>query len=355
MNWWVQGGLLLGPSVLGQSENFTKHVFPLKSMLVVEGLSNLGLILFLFLVGLEMDISALKSTTKKPFLIATVGMLPPFAVGAAAFFFLSSSPATSHGPNILFLGVALSVTAFPVLARILAELKLLNTDLGRLALSTALVNDVAAWLLLVLGIALAGSTRGPASLYVILSSIAFVFICFFLIRPFIKWFLKDVPDAESFSDLQICVVLTGVMVASFATDAIGAHAIFGAYVYGLTIPNGPIAVALIERLEDFVSGLLLPLFCANSGLKTNVMVVKGVARWVGCLMVIPLACAGKVLGTVVVGLFFNVTAREGVILGLLMNTKGLIEIIVLNVARDLKVRTYVKLNISFLVLKNFGL
>ncbi|KAF7842958.1 cation/H(+) antiporter 15 [Senna tora] len=337
----ILGGLLLGPSGLGQNDTFALKVFPLRSMLVLEGLANIGLIYILFLVGLEMDISAIKHIGRKALFIAIAGMLLPFGVSATfSSIFRNHAPEMSQAVYILFLGIALSVTAFPVLARIIAELKLFNTDLGRLALSTALVNDVCTWIFLILAIALAGSNNSNsslASIWVVLSSIAFVALCYYVVRPAIEWFLRDALDGESFSDLQITMVLTGVMISSFITDAIGAHAIFGAYVYGLCIPSGPIRLALIERLEDFVSGLLLPLFCANSGLRTNITVIHGLTKWAGCLVVIPLACAGKVLGTLLISLFFQIPARDGITLGLLMNTKGLIEIIVLNVAKDLKV------------------
>lgn len=159
----ILGRLLLGPSFLGQNDSFGRLIFPLSSVLILETMANIGLIYLLFLVGLEMDISAIKRTGKKAIFIAMVGMVLPFIVGASFSFFSNHTAATSHGANILFLGVALSATAFPVLACILADFKLLNTDLGRLALSTALINDVCAWILLVLAIALAGSTTKAAS------------------------------------------------------------------------------------------------------------------------------------------------------------------------------------------------
>ncbi|XP_028759240.1 cation/H(+) antiporter 15-like [Neltuma alba] len=336
----ILGGLLLGPSFLEQNETFGKAIFPLSSVLIVETMANVGLTYLLFLVGLEMDISAIERTGKKALFIAISGMVLPFIVGACFFFFHNHNPIMNHGTNILFLGVALSATAFPVLALILADFKLLNTDLGRLAQSTALINDVCAWILLVLAIALAGSNKASnpwACLWVILSSMAYVVMCFYVVRPAMSWFLSGTLDVESFTDSQICVIVTGVMVSSFITDAMGTHAILGAYLYGLAIPSGTIGVTIIEKLEDFVSGLLLPLYFAISGLKTNITAIHGITKWAGCLLVIPLACAGKVLGTVLVSLFFHIPARDGVILGLLMNTKGVIEITVLNIAKELKV------------------
>lgn len=332
----ILGGVLLGPSVLGRNIHFANTVFPLRSVMVLETMANVGLLYFLFLVGVEMDISVMRRTGKKALAIAISGMLLPFVLGAALSFVLHrKEKGMTQGTFILFLGVALSVTAFPVLARILAELKLINTELGRIAMSSALVNDMCAWVLLALAIALAeNDTTSLASLWVILSSAAFVVFCIFVVRPAISWMIRRTPEGETFSEFYICLILTGVMISGFITDAIGTHSVFGAFVFGLVIPNGPLGVTLIEKLEDFVSGLLLPLFFAISGLKTDTRSIKGVSTWGTLFIVTVLACLGKVAGTVAVSLFYQMPLREGVTLGLLMNTKGLVEMIVLNVGKD---------------------
>ncbi|BBN70358.1 cation/hydrogen exchanger 15 [Prunus dulcis] len=335
----IMGGVLLGPSVLGKSDKFATTIFPLRSVMVLETMANVGLLYFLFLVGLEMDISVIRRMGKRAIVIAIAGMILPFLIGAAFSFLLHKrEQPMNQGTFILFLGVALSVTAFPVLARILAELKLVNTELGRIALSSALVNDMCAWALLALAIALAeNDTTSLASLYVVLSSAAFVLICIFIVRPAVCWIIRRTPEGESFSDFYICLILTGVMISGFITDAIGTHSVFGAFVFGLVIPNGPLGATLIEKLEDFVSGLLLPLFFAISGLRTNVSSIQGPGTWGILLLVIFLACVGKIAGTVIVCLFYQMPFDEGFTLGLLMNTKGLVELIVLNVGRDQKV------------------
>ncbi|KAI4332055.1 hypothetical protein L6164_016994 [Bauhinia variegata] len=333
----ILGGLCLGPSLLGRYPQFVNSVFPLRSVMVLETMANVGLLYFLFLVGLEMDISVIRRTGKKALAMALAGMVLPFSVGAAFSLIMNVEDGMTRSTYVLFLGVALSVTAFPVLARILAELKLINTEIGKLALSSSLINDMCAWVMLALAIAMSESEASSwASVWVLLSSAVFVVICFFVVRPAISWMISRTPEGESFSDSQICIVLTGVMISGFITDAIGTHSVFGAFVFGLIIPNGPLAVALIEKLEDFVSGLLLPLFFAISGLKTRMSAIQSV-RWVGLLFVIPLALLGKVAGTLLVSFLFQIPAREGITLGLLMNTKGLVEIIVLNVGRDQKV------------------
>ncbi|MED6162663.1 Cation/H(+) antiporter 15 [Stylosanthes scabra] len=339
----ILGGLLLGPSVLGQIDGFAIRVFPLRSVLVLETMAYIGLIYFMFLIGLEMDIDIIKRTGKKAISIAIAGMVFPFLVGFALAHVFQihhtiKEVRTTHISYIIYLGVVLSVTAFPVLVRMLADLKLVNTELGKLAISTSLINDTCAWVLLAVGIAFSQrKAHSYSSLCVFLSSLVFVAVCIFVVRPMVSWMIRRTPEGQPFSETQICIVLTGVIISGFITDALGTHSVFGAFVYGLVIPNGPLAASIIDKLEDFVSGLLLPLFFAISGLKTNLTLIKGAARWGFVILVIPLTFFGKVLGTLFVSLLFQVPVREGVILGLLMNTKGFIEIIVLNVGWDQKV------------------
>ncbi|GAA0142807.1 transporter [Lithospermum erythrorhizon] len=335
----ILGGVILGPSVLGQNKKFANIVFPMRSVMVLETMANIGLLYFLFLVGVEMDLAVLKRTGKKAIFLAIAGMILPFLIGVSFSFMLHNrSQIMKQGTFILFLGVALSVTAFPVLARILAELKLLNTEMGQVAMSSALVNDMCAWILLAFAIAIAENEQFTlASVWVLVSSVAFVVLCVFVVRPLISWMIKQTPEGEPISEFYICLILTGVMVSGFITDAIGTHSVFGAFVFGLVIPNGQLGLTLLERLEDFITGLLLPLFFAISGLKTDVLAIQGLGTWSVLALIIILACAGKVAGTLLVALYYKMSFNEGLTLGLLMNTKGLVEMIVLNVGKDQKV------------------
>ncbi|KAM0002801.1 putative cation/H+ exchanger, sodium/solute symporter superfamily [Helianthus debilis subsp. tardiflorus] len=335
----ILGGVILGPSVLGRSTVFTNAVFPLNSVTVLETMANIGLLYFLFLVGVEMDIAVIRHTGRKAIFIAFAGMILPFLIGISFSYLLHErTQPVKQGTFILFLGVALSVTAFPVLARVLAELKLLNTDIGRIAMSSALVNDMCAWILLAVAIALAENENiNLATLWVVLSSAGFIMFCVYVVRPMVSWIIQKTPEGEPVSDFYIAVILTGVMISGFITDALGTHSVFGAFIFGLVIPNGPLGVTLIERLEDFVSGLLLPLFFAISGLKTEIGAIDGVDTWGILALVIVLACAGKVAGTLLVALLYQIPFYDGVTLGFLMNTKGLVEMIVLNVGKDQKV------------------
>ncbi|KAK1267416.1 Cation/H(+) antiporter 15 [Acorus gramineus] len=339
----IIGGVLLGPSVLGRFDHFAINLFPLRSVAVLETMAHLGLLYFLFLVGVEMDLAVLSRTGRRGLIVAVSGMALPFAVGTSSSFLLKPhvSKNLHAGAFLLFLGVAVSVTAFPVLARILAELKLLNSELGRIAMSSALANDIAAWVLLALAIALTendgGASNPLASLWVLLSGAAFVAFCFFALRPAVDWVIRRTPEGEPFNEFYICTILTGVMVCGLITDAIGIHSVFGAFIFGLVIPTGPLGTVLIEKLEDFVSGILLPLFFAISGLRTNLAAITNPRTACFLVLVILVAGAAKIAGTLLVALSYSMPFREGLSLGVLMNTKGLIEMIILNIGRDKQV------------------
>ncbi|KAJ8436593.1 hypothetical protein Cgig2_031534 [Carnegiea gigantea] len=337
----IIGGILLGPSALGRNKHFLQTVFPPRSLTVLDTLANLGLLFFMFLVGLELDLKALRRTGKATMGIALAGITLPFAMGIGTSFVLRAtiSKGVNEGPFIVFMGVALSITAFPVLARILAELKLLTTDVGRMAMSAAAVNDVAAWVLLALAISLSSSGKSPIiSLWVFLLGTAFVLLCVFIAPPIFKWMSRQCPDGEPVDEMFICVTLAAVLAAGFVTDTIGIHALFGAFVLGILAPkDGPLAGALVEKVEDLVSGLLLPLYFVSSGLKTNVATIQGAQSWGLLVLVIATACFGKVVGTVAVSLICKFPLSEALALGFLMNSKGLVELIVLNIGKDRKV------------------
>ncbi|CAN6829636.1 hypothetical protein Bca4012_031765 [Brassica carinata] len=347
----IVGGILLGPSALGRNTTYMDRIFPTWSMPILESVASIGLLFFLFLVGLELDLSSIRRSGKRAFGIAVAGITLPFLGGVGVAFVIRSTLYTAvdrpgYAEFLVFMGVALSITAFPVLARILAELKLLTTQIGETAMAAAAFNDVAAWILLALAVALAGNGEGGGekksplvSVWVMLSGVGFVVFMLVVIRPGMKWVakrgsLENGVVRESF----VCLTLAGVMVSGFATDLIGIHSIFGAFVFGLTIPkDGEFGQRLIERIEDFVSGLLLPLYFATSGLKTDVAKIRGAVSWGMLGLVIVTACVGKIVGTFAVAVMVKVPAREALTLGFLMNTKGLVELIVLNIGKEKKV------------------
>ncbi|KAL1326478.1 hypothetical protein HN51_036578 [Arachis hypogaea] len=338
----IVGGILLGPSALGRSTAFLNAVFPSKSLTVLDTLANIGLLFFMFLIGLELDTrSLLNKTGKKALAIALAGITFPFVLGIGTSFALRAtiSQGVDKAPFFVFMGVALSITAFPVLARILAELRLLTTEVGRMAMSAAAVNDVAAWILLALAIALSGSNSSPlVSVWVLLSGCGFVICCALVLPPIFRWMSRRCSEGEAVNESYVCATLATVLAAGFVTDTIGIHALFGAFVVGVVLPKeGPFAAALVEKVEDLVSGLFLPLYFVSSGLKTNVATIRGLKSWGLLLLVIFNACFGKIVGTIAVSSFCRVPFQESLALGFLMNTKGLVELIVLNIGKDRKV------------------
>ncbi|KAF3667980.1 Cation/H(+) antiporter 16 [Capsicum annuum] len=333
----IIGGILLGPSALGRNQKYLHAIFPPSSLTVLDTLANLGLLFFLFLVGTELDSRSLRRTGKKALGIALAGITLPFVLGIGTSFALRSTIAkgVNQAPFLVFMGVALSITAFPVLARILAELKLLTTDVGRMAMSAAAVNDVAAWILLALAIALSGSGSPIVSLWVLLSGTGFVLLCIVIAPIIFKWMARQCSEGEPVNELYVCATLAIVLAAGFCTDAIGIHALFGAFVVGVLVPKeGPFAGALVEKVEDLVSGLFLPLYFVSSGLKTNVATIQGAQSWGLLVLVIATSCFGKIAGTVCVSLMCKMSVQESLALGFLMNTKGLVELIVLNIGKD---------------------
>ncbi|KAI7865090.1 Sodium/hydrogen exchanger family-domain-containing protein [Spinellus fusiger] len=335
----VIAGIVLGPSVMGRIPGFQETVFPTASLPFINLISTLGLIFFLFQVGLEVDMRVVKRDWKKSLAISVAGMALPFGLGIAAsvgLYKLQNEPSVPFSSFLLFLGVAMSITAFPVLARILVELKLLRTKVGSLTMSSGLLNDCTAWVLLALVVALLNSSGGLDALWVFLTTIAYALFLIFLIGPLYRKLCIHTGAFENGpSPLLMTVTLMIVLVSAFVTDIIGVHAIFGGFLAGIIVPHdGDLSVKVTEKIEDIVNIIFLPLYFTLSGLKTQIGLLDSGIVWGYVILVIFLACFGKIVGCTVAARLCGMTMRESFAVGFLMNCKGLVELIVLNIGHD---------------------
>ena len=345
-------GILLGPSVMGHIPGFTTTIFPSSSMPAFTLAATLGLVFFLFLVGLEVDLRYLFSNYRIAVSVGTLGMAIPFGLGCGIAVGLyhqfredSGLKPISFGVYMLFIGVATSITAFPVLCRILTSLHLLQTPVGVIVLSAGVANDVVGWILLALCVALVNTSTGLAALYIFLTAIGYTLFLAFMIRPAFLWVLKKTNSLQN-GPTQTVVALTVLLVlaSAFFTGIIGIHPIFGAFMVGLICPHqGGFAVKLAEKLEDFVTVLFLPLYFALSGLSTNLGLLNSGITWAYVVGVIAVAFFGKVSGGTLAARFNGMLWRESFAVGCLMSCKGLVELIVLNIglqAEILSQRTF---------------
>ncbi|KAI8541764.1 hypothetical protein RHMOL_Rhmol08G0087600 [Rhododendron molle] len=332
-------GIILGPSAMGRFKWVADVAFSKSSLVLLETMANIGILYFVFIIGLEMDLSVIRKNGKKAFVFAISGIFLPFLIGCAFSFFLHDKTTMKEDTFLIFFSIFLSITALPVVSRILSEIRLLDMEIGKIAQSAALFNNTfgAAFVVFVISTA-ESQTIFSTTLWVIASSIIFVVFSIFVVRPGISWLARrSTPEDENFTNFTISIALGGVMISGFISDSIGVHPSFGAFIFGLVFPNGPLAVTLIERLEDFITGFLLPLFFVSSGLKTNVSKIQGASTWFTLIMASIISSVAKVAGTVLVALSVKMPFREGVALGLLMNSKGLAELIGLNHGKDQKV------------------
>ncbi|KAJ2934165.1 hypothetical protein H1R20_g2904, partial [Candolleomyces eurysporus] len=321
----------------GQIPGFTEHIFPQESRSYLNLVATIGLCLFLFLVGLEIDAGVIKRNARLSATVALAGMVVPFIIGAGIAVpiynqFIHEKVEFTH--FMLFTGVAYSITAFPVLCRILTELKLLDTTVGIVVLSAGVGNDIIGWVLLALSVALVNAGNGIAALYILLISVGWSIFILFPVRWAMKWLARETGSIESgpsvFFMTATIVVLFG---SSFFTDFIGVHAIFGAFLAGLVVPReGGLAIALTEKLEDMVSIIFLPLYFTLSGLSTDLTLLDDGLTWGYTIAIIVTAFVGKFGGCLLASRYFaGFNWREASTIGSLMSCKGLVELIVLNV------------------------
>ncbi|KAJ3466650.1 hypothetical protein MRS44_004214 [Fusarium solani] len=336
----VIGGIVLGPSVMMRIPGFKENIFPTESMPVLANVATLGLLLFLFLVGLEVDTRMFKTNWRVALSVGLASMIIPFGLGVAVAWGLYKEYGNEghkedmeFGTFALFIGTALAITAFPVLCRILSELQLLGTSVGVTVLAAGIGNDVTGWVLLALSVALVNNANGLTALYVFLTAVAWVLFLVFAVRPAFLWVLRRTDSIQNGPSQGItALTLLLVLASSWFTAAIGVHAIFGAFLIGVICPHdGGFAIKLTEKIEDLVGSLLLPLYFALSGLNTNLGLLNDGKTWGYVIAVILCAFFGKIVGGSVAARWCHCLWRESFTIGVLMSCKGLVELIVLNI------------------------
>jgi Kef-type K+ transport system membrane component KefB len=296
-------------------------------------------ILYMFLIGLELNPAVLRGRAGATFAISHASIVFPFLLGAALALVLYPQLSTSDVPFTsfaLFVGVATSITAFPVLARILTDLRMQKTSLGIVALSCAATNDVTAWCLLAFVVGVAQAQVGGAVLVLALT-LAYIAFMFLVVRPIATRFVARFEEVLLTPGI-IALVFAALLLSALTTAAIGVHALFGAFLLGAIIPHdSTIARAFTRKLEDLVTVLLLPAFFAFTGMRTQIGLLASGEEWLVCGLIILVATAGKFGGTLAAARLTGTGWRDATALGLLMNTRGLMELIALNIGLDLRV------------------
>jgi Kef-type K+ transport system membrane component KefB len=335
----VIAGILLGPSLLGAiAPSVSSYILPSTAAPFLSIIAQLGIILYMFLVGLELDLKVLKKSGHATLAISHASIVFPFALGAVLSLWLYKDYAPS-GVNFtvfsLFLGVSLSITAFPVLARILSDQGLQKTPLGTVALTCAALDDVTAWCLLAFVVSIAQSTISSAVTTTVLTFVYIAFM-FILVKPLVKRGVQRLEGLNRVAESQLAVILVALLMSALATEFIGIHAIFGAFLLGAITPHdSKVASQMTDRLQDLVRVLFLPAFFAFTGMRTEIGLLSSSYDLMVCIIVILAAILGKFGGSYFAARFTGLSVRESAGLGILMNTRGLVELIVLNIGLDI--------------------
>lgn len=340
----ILAGILLGPSLLGAVwPEAMETLFPVHSLGNLELLSQFGLILFMFTIGMELRMKDLKGQAQQAFIISQSGIIFPFILGIILTYGLYSRPELlSEGSSFLslalFVGISLSITAFPVLARIIQERSLSHSHLGRLALSTAAMGDIVAWLMLAAIMAVSQGGSFTSALYNMLFLALYLAVIFGILRPLFGLLGRRVRHREVLSKSLMGLIFILLMASAYFTEIMSMHALFGAFMLGLVMPeNLDFRVIVKEKVEDLALLLLLPLFFVSSGLRTELGLVNTPQLWGLFLICTLVAVVGKMGGTYLAARSCGIQRRESLYLGAYMNTRGLMELVVLRIGLDLGV------------------
>jgi Kef-type K+ transport system membrane component KefB len=338
---WVIGeilaGLALGPSLLGA---FLPHVqsfiFPASALPTLQTLGDIGLMLYMFALGARLDTHLIMRQSRIAITTSMSGILLPLILGATGAFFLFPTLAGSKAnltSFMLLIGTAMAITAFPVLARLLTEKNMLGTKIGTLALTCAAVDDVIAWCLLALVTAVVHSSGLLSVALTVGLTLLFAFCMLTVVRPLLVYIDKRIHSKP----LLVAISIILLLLSAYFTNAIGIHPIFGAFLMGIILPRKIFFVELVRNIDQINSLLFLPLFFVSSGLRTQIGLISSPWLWLVCLFIFVLACTGKIFGNTFAARFMGESWRDSLSLGVLMNTRGLVELIVLNIGLDLGV------------------
>lgn len=336
----IAAGIILGPSLVGSYfPEFSALMFPSHSYGNLQFLSQIGLILFMFMVGMELELKVLKNKAKDAFVISQTSIIFPFTLGLLLAYFIYTTFAPKGVGFLsfsLFIGIAMSITAFPVLARIVHERGMHKTALGAMVITCAAVDDVTAWCLLAAVIAIVKAGSLASSIYIILLAVFYVLMMIYLVRPFLRRVGELYPTRENLSKPIVAIFFLTLIVSSLISELIGIHALFGAFMAGAIMPeNMKFRNIFIEKVEDVALVLLLPLFFVFTGLRTQIGLLNDPGLWQVAIMIILVAVTGKFLGSSLAARFVGQSWKNALSIGALMNTRGLMELVVLNIGYDL--------------------
>ncbi|XP_057764060.1 cation/H(+) antiporter 15-like [Salvia miltiorrhiza] len=345
----VLGGILLGPTVFGRIAAYRKLAFPNYSFRILEPMAHLSITYYAFLVGLKMDVKGIMRTGPKAMKVALAGIIIPFSIGAGLYFIFQIDKPERAG--CLFWGAALTVTGFSVLTDILDKQQMLHTESGKTALSSALINEMCSWGFLALGFAVTSSQSSIQ--WSVMSTAAFALVCVYFVRPGLSWLIHRAPEGQGYSEFYICSIVSGMALSGVITDACGTHPMIGAFVFGLIIPNEVLEVTIVDKLEDFVMGILMPVYFVVCGLRTNVDTMSYETSWAIVLLVIILACGVKVLSALAVTALSDLSVEEAVPVGFMCNAKSVMALIIIEsgqIQGALSTQTYSVMMVAILVM-----
>ena len=334
--------MILGPSILGHNTLFASKMFPARGRTVLDTLSVFGFMLFIFLIGVKMDPTMVLKSGRKALAIGILGFFVPYALaGLVALIIRHVLPLDNEVKSILPLVVAIqSMTSFPVIACFLSELKILNSEIGRLASSSSIICDVFHWSIFSMRFVskVAADRSITTSLGSFMSGTLLVTVIVFGIRPAALWAIRHTPEGKPVKEIYIFFFLVALMGCGLIGEVIGLSALFASFILGLVIPDGPpLGAALVERLDCFVSVLLMPIFFTNCGLSTDVFAIQNLRNAGAILLVVFASFVGKIIGTILPPLFCRMPFRDALSLALIMNSKGILEVAMLTNLKKEKV------------------